>query len=80
MAYQLTPLAHRQTQQIDIIEAHAVGGHPPVVLGDAANRFSYKAFTRAGLPDEAAYFPLGESQADAIDGFYPAFAGLELNS
>ena len=38
VANQFSALAVRETQQIDIIKTHTVGGDPPVIFGDAANR------------------------------------------
>ncbi|SSL80958.1 Uncharacterised protein [Klebsiella pneumoniae] len=79
MADQLPALAVRQSQQVNVIEAHAVGRDPPVVFGHAADSFGNKAFPGAGFPHQAADFAFGQRQADAIDGFYPAFAGFKFN-
>ncbi len=49
MADQLPALAVRQSQQVDVIEAHAVGRDPPVVLVTPQIALA-KAFPGAGLP------------------------------
>ncbi len=58
MADQLPALAVRQSQQVDVIEAHAVGRDPPVVFGHAADSFGNKAFPGAGFPHRGRGFRL----------------------
>ena len=80
MADQFPPLAVRQSQQVDVIEAHAVGGDPPVVFGHPADSFGNKAFPGAGFAHQAADLAFSQGQTDAIDGFHPAFVGSKFDS
>ena len=79
VADQFSALAVRQPQQVDVVEAHAVGRDPPVVLCHAADSFGDQALPGAGFPDQATDFAFGQGQADTIDGFHPAFVGFKFD-